>query len=307
VKLTAKTIAVARRIDQVPGLATGVSLLVLGALMIPWDPQLEEVWDHIHELADLEPLAALLTRTGSPLSNLLLMGLILALAPRLRRAKVVWASVVAAMATTAVIEVLKHVVGRGRPCSVAEINAFLPFSPEGGWHSFPSGHAGNVAVVAIFAAFAFPRWRKLSLAWAVAVCLARVTLDRHYFGDILAGWGVGIALSGIVLWRFGLLASGDHSLLGSGAKWSRALAFGAAGLLLFALPGEHTHAVGGAVLVFAALLRAWTAGHHRQARPEPYPRALAAGAPRRVSRWSGVLGIAGTHDLPQGSSLARFR
>ncbi len=290
-RLIVKATDIARRVDRVPGLMAGLALIVVGALMVPSDPHLEEVWDRVEGVVNPEGLAGALTRSGNPLANVILLVLILLLASRHHRAKLAWASAVAGVATTFAVEVLKHLVGRGRPSSVGEVNAFLPFSPESGWHSFPSGHAGNIAVLAIFLAMAFPRLRKPALVWAIAVGVARVTLGRHFFGDIVAGWGVGVALSGVILWRFRLLSSGDRLLLGSMSAGRRMLAFGAVALLLMAMPGEHTPEVGCAVLVLAALLQAWATCRHSRGQPWlcKGPWALV----RHPCRLAGVLVVAG--------------
>ena len=74
--------------------------------------------------------------------------------------------------------------------------------PEGEWgaiyrksdpHSFPSGHAARVTMLAVLGLIYGPFWFGLVLViWAPFVCLARVVMGVHYFSDILAGIVLGI-------------------------------------------------------------------------------------------------------------------
>lgn len=78
--------------------------------------------------------------------------------------------------------------------------------PEGEWgaiyrstdpHSFPSGHAARMAMLAILGAAFGPAWLgPLLLAWAPLVALARVAMGVHYLSDVVVGavLGIGVAL-----------------------------------------------------------------------------------------------------------------
>jgi undecaprenyl-diphosphatase len=69
--------------------------------------------------------------------------------------------------------------------------------PEGPWgsiyratdpHSFPSGHAARVILIAILTLAWGPRWLALILMlWAPLVAWARVAMGLHYLSDVLAG------------------------------------------------------------------------------------------------------------------------
>jgi membrane-associated phospholipid phosphatase len=74
--------------------------------------------------------------------------------------------------------------------------------PQGDWgaiyrntdpHSFPSGHAARMAMLAVIA-FAFaPVWVGiLFVLWTLLVSLARVWMGVHYLSDILAGILLGV-------------------------------------------------------------------------------------------------------------------
>ena len=81
--------------------------------------------------------------------------------------------------------------------------------PEGEWgamyratdpHSFPSGHAARVVLIAVLAIGLGPGWLAVLLCiWAPLVALARVAMGLHYFSDILAGAGLGLVAGLIAL------------------------------------------------------------------------------------------------------------
>ena len=83
--------------------------------------------------------------------------------------------------------------------------------PEGDWgamyrttdpHSFPSGHAARVILIAVLAIGLGPWWLALILClWAPLVSLARVAMGVHYLSDVVAGAILG-ALAGIVALQF---------------------------------------------------------------------------------------------------------
>ena len=68
-------------------------------------------------------------------------------------------------------------------------------------HSFPSGHAARVFLLAMLSAFLGPAWLAALLwIWAPLVALARVGMGVHYLSDILAGMLLGI-LGGVIAWQ----------------------------------------------------------------------------------------------------------
>ena len=81
--------------------------------------------------------------------------------------------------------------------------------PEGEWgamyrttdpHSFPSGHAARVVLIAALAIGLGPGWLAMVLCvWAPLVALARVAMGVHYLSDILAGAALGVVAGGIAL------------------------------------------------------------------------------------------------------------
>jgi undecaprenyl-diphosphatase len=85
--------------------------------------------------------------------------------------------------------------------------------PEGEWgglyrrtdpHSFPSGHAARMAMLAMLGVALGPPWfGVLLLAWAPLVALARVAMGVHYLSDVVGGALLGLAagLALAIVWR----------------------------------------------------------------------------------------------------------
>ncbi len=79
--------------------------------------------------------------------------------------------------------------------------------PEGEWgaiyrstdpHSFPSGHAARVLLIAVLVSGMGPLWLAVILwIWAPLVALARTAMGLHYLSDILAGSLLGL-ISGLI-------------------------------------------------------------------------------------------------------------
>lgn len=98
---------------------------------------------------------------------------------------------VLAMCVTAVLAVgFKFLIRRRRP--------------EGEWgliyrstdpHSFPSGHAARLAMLAILSLLTGPAGLAIFLfIWAPLVALARVAMGVHYLSDVLGGAGLGLTM-----------------------------------------------------------------------------------------------------------------
>lgn len=73
-------------------------------------------------------------------------------------------------------------------------------------HSFPSGHAARVIMLAILAMGLGSAMLGYLLAiWALLVILARVAMGVHYLSDVIAGAALGVATGLITLSIFPLL------------------------------------------------------------------------------------------------------
>ena len=97
-------------------------------------------------------------------------------------------------ATSALVHLVKLVVGRARPALFAEHGAYslTPFAYDDLYSSFPSGH--SAAVGAFFGAFSMvaPRLRPLFLVGALTIGVSRVIVGAHYPSDVAAGLLLGL-------------------------------------------------------------------------------------------------------------------
>jgi membrane-associated phospholipid phosphatase len=121
---------------------------------------------------------------------------------------------------SALVHLLKAVIGRARPELFAELGAYS-LSPMTGntiFESFPSGH--SAAVGAFFGAFALlvPRLRPLFVAGAVLIGVSRIIVGAHYPSDVAAGLLVGLWCALMVAFVFA-----RHNALFrlDGAGWPR--------------------------------------------------------------------------------------
>jgi undecaprenyl-diphosphatase len=102
---------------------------------------------------------------------------------------------VATTTTGIAVKGIKRIVRRARPASDWG-GSYRRSDP----HSFPSGHAARVGVIATFAALVFPAWLALGLAaWAAAVATARVGLGVHYVSDVVVGLVLGALAGGLTV------------------------------------------------------------------------------------------------------------
>ncbi|WP_328401352.1 phosphatase PAP2 family protein [Nocardia sp. NBC_00403] len=106
---------------------------------------------------------------------------------------------VSVVAAQSAARALKHMVQRERPpvdLSVVQVGAF----------SMPSTVAAMTAAVAVTAylALPWPTGRRgwivgLSATLVVSIGIAMVYLGAHWPTDVLAGWGVGVGVAGVVM------------------------------------------------------------------------------------------------------------
>src|SRR3569833_2210840 len=92
-------------------------------------------------------------------------------------------------------QVLKWVIGRGRPFVGGKADAFnfVPFTGAEPYFSLPSGHAVASVALAFAVAAIWPRARFLMAIYAVVIILSRLVLLAHHPSDVLAGALVGLS------------------------------------------------------------------------------------------------------------------
>lgn len=104
--------------------------------------------------------------------------------------------------TFLLIRLIKFGCGRPRP-HVATVHDALCQAPSlaHAFNSFPSSHAVNVAVGAMFIFFLLrSRVAALfALTAALLMALARIAIGEHYLSDVLAGLAFGVAIAAVVM------------------------------------------------------------------------------------------------------------
>lgn len=106
----------------------------------------------------------------------------------------------------ALVQIIKHTVGRPRPrYAHQEIWQWGP-SLEGGFDAFPSGHSTASFAVATVLAWHFPRWKWVWYSSAIFVAWSRVVKGSHFPSDVLTGALIGylvgcLVTQGIRQWR----------------------------------------------------------------------------------------------------------
>lgn len=90
-------------------------------------------------------------------------------------------------------ELIKYVVGRGRPFVGGQANAFnfSHFAGTEAYASFPSGHATTAFALAFAVSALWPRARIAMLAYALVIAATRLVLLAHHPSDVVAGALVG--------------------------------------------------------------------------------------------------------------------
>jgi len=103
-----------------------------------------------------------------------------------------------------VTEILKWVVGRGRPFVGGKANPFnfAPFNGTEAYFSFPSAHAVTAFALAFGVAAIWPHARWYALAYAVIIALTRLVLLAHHPSDVVGGAVIGIVGAAAVQYWF---------------------------------------------------------------------------------------------------------
>ena len=93
-----------------------------------------------------------------------------------------------------VAEILKYLIGRGRPFVGGKANPFnfVPFEGTGAYASLPSGHAVTAFALAFAVSALWPRLRVFMFTYAIVILLTRLVLLAHHPSDVAAGALVGM-------------------------------------------------------------------------------------------------------------------
>jgi undecaprenyl-diphosphatase len=97
-------------------------------------------------------------------------------------------------ASVFIAEILKFVIGRGRPFVGGKANPFnfVPFQGTEAYFSLPSAHAVTAFALAFAVSALWPRLRVFMFAYAIVILLTRLVLLAHHPSDVVAGALVGI-------------------------------------------------------------------------------------------------------------------
>ena len=117
-------------------------------------------------------------------------------------------------------ELIKWMVGRGRPFVGGEANAFnfSHFSGSEAFASFPSGHANTAFALAFAVSALWPQARPVMMIYAVLIALSRLVLLAHHPSDVVAGALVGVIGAMVVRYwfaarRLGFAIRGDGAIV----------------------------------------------------------------------------------------------
>jgi membrane-associated phospholipid phosphatase len=91
-------------------------------------------------------------------------------------------------------EVIKWVVGRGRPFVGGKADAFnfVPFNGTEAHFSFPSAHSITAFALAFAVSAIWPRTRLVISVYAIVILLTRLVLLAHHPSDVVAGAVIGV-------------------------------------------------------------------------------------------------------------------
>lgn len=187
--------------------------LSVGGTLAPLDGELLSLSSNLARRIPRGAVARASELGALPVAGLLVLVAAVVLGASRRPAAAV-ALVLGLFAIFVVVAVIKEEVGRPRPPA-------LRTSPA--TDSFPSGHAAYAtAWTAIAVTLArlglsgWPRWLRVAavaggIAATVVCGLTRLVLGVHYWSDVVAGWGLGLAIFALAAATASSVASMRHT------------------------------------------------------------------------------------------------
>lgn len=111
----------------------------------------------------------------------------------------------AAVYTSAVAQILKHIFNAPRPLKyfegISPIHTIEGY-PVHAWNSFPSGHTVSAFTLAVLFIYLLPGKSKywIVLPLAILTAFSRIYLAQHFFEDVMAGSILGFVLTFQLIW-----------------------------------------------------------------------------------------------------------
>jgi membrane-associated phospholipid phosphatase len=123
-------------------------------------------------------------------------------------------------ASVVIAEILKFIIGRGRPFVGGKANPFnfVPFQGSEAYFSLPSAHAVTAFALAFAVSALWPRLRVFMFTYAIVILLTRLVLLAHHPSDVVAGALVGmVGAMAVRYWfaarRLGFAIRADGTIL----------------------------------------------------------------------------------------------
>jgi membrane-associated phospholipid phosphatase len=117
-------------------------------------------------------------------------------------------------------EIIKWIVGRGRPFVGGKADAFnfVPFTGTEAYASFPSSHAITGFALAYAVTVVWPQARAAMIVYAILIAASRLVLLAHHPSDVVAGALIGIVGAMLVRYwfaarRLGFAIRGDGTIV----------------------------------------------------------------------------------------------
>jgi len=170
------------------GVVGGTALLTLVDKPVRsfWQHRDSKVWDGIERAGFHygKPYAAFIMTGGFYLTGLVIKN---------EWARETGLMLGAAYLTTGVVQsLMKTAIGRARPATEVGPWAFDPFSPEAGYHSFPSGHIqiATVSAMVLGHRVANPVLKVVFYSTAGVTLASRMYSDSHWLSDMAFGGAI---------------------------------------------------------------------------------------------------------------------